>query len=104
MENIYEKAIDTYGIQSQTLMLAEECSELVKAASKACRYMAIPGDLHETKTLELVQDIAEEIADVLIMIEQIKMYYYITDSEIDNFKSNKLMRLAYRMSHDTNGN
>lgn len=49
-----------YGIKNQSMIAIEECSELQKALCKRMRYGA-----------EYDADVAEEIADVLIMASQI---------------------------------
>ena len=94
--NIYARALATHGITTQTLMLAEECSELVKAASKCCRYFSNlqPGD---PVPPHLIENLIEEIADVDIMVEQMKMEYYITDSQVEDMKEAKLCRLKQRL-------
>jgi NTP pyrophosphatase (non-canonical NTP hydrolase) len=55
---IYVQAIEKYGRESQLVMLAEECSELAVAALHYRR-----GRIHPKQLLE-------EIADVMIMIDQ----------------------------------
>ena len=72
--DILEKAIKHYGTENQLGVLCEESAELIQAISKYKRYK----DDIETK-----QHIAEEIADVLIMIDQAKIILDIKDYEID---------------------
>lgn len=98
-QEIYQKALDKFGIGSQTLMLAEECSELVKAASKACRYFSKlePGD---STAFTLVQNITEEIADVEIMMEQIKQNYFISNLDVERWKEQKIRRLAQQLGEE----
>ena len=57
--------INTYGIQSQQDIAIEEMSELQKAILKHRRNPS-----EETR-----KDIIDEIADVLIMLEQLKIIY-----------------------------
>jgi len=61
-KKLYQKALNKWGMEFQLLMLMEECSELITATSKVFRY----------NNLEVIDRLAEEIADVEIMIEQIK--------------------------------
>ncbi len=61
-----EKAVECFGINSQTDMLIEEMSELTQALLKLRRY----ADDNITKEL-LERDVCEEIADVLIVLAQI---------------------------------
>ena len=77
MNNIYQKAIDTFGEKSQKLMMIEEMAELTQAISKDFR-----GQDH---------NVEEEIADVEIMLEQMKLIYNTED--IKMCKEIKLRRL-----------
>lgn len=67
---IYSSAIPyilgNYGEEKQLIQTAEEAAELAQAALK--RHKAITGQTKHDNTRE---HLAEEIADVLIMIEQI---------------------------------
>ena len=61
-----EKAVDCFGIDTQTDMLIEEMSELTKALLKLRRHADDDKERERRKT-----DICEEIADVLIVLAQI---------------------------------
>lgn len=76
--NIYEEALDTWGEASQIAMLAEECSELAAAA------------LHLLRGRKSEEEVAEEAADVEIMLEQLRV---IMGEEIDEWKRKKIYRL-----------
>lgn len=82
---IIREAIDYYGIDNQLMVAVEELAELQKEISKAYR-----GVCNE-------QNMIEEIADVLIMIDQIKDYYQLSDESIEAEKQVKLLRLMDRM-------
>ncbi|WP_195238630.1 MazG nucleotide pyrophosphohydrolase domain-containing protein [Romboutsia sp. 1001285H_161024_C4] len=69
-----------------SLITMEECSELTKAVSKAKR-----GKLDK-------DNMAEEIADVLIGINWIKKIYGITNEEIDIWKKMKSNRVVDRLN------
>lgn len=84
--DIMNKAISTYGQDSQMLMAIEEMSELTKAICKYKRY----GDN--------VNDIAEEIADVTIMLEQLKMMFDVYP-EVEMNIDLKLKRLERRLAY-----
>ena len=86
--DILEKAIKYYGPQNQMMQTMEELSELSVAISKCIRYP----DKIETK-----QHIIEEIADVLIMIDQLKIILDIKDYEIRCYRDYKLQRLNSRI-------
>ena len=85
--SILQDTINTYGTDNQLMVAVEELSELQKEICKAFR-----GQLNE-------QNLIEEIADVLIMIEQVKMIYGIRDKDVDVEIGVKLSRLHSRL-HD----
>lgn len=86
---ILNKALNHYGIEKQLLVCMEEPAELIQAISKAERY---PND--EKRTDELI----EEIADVLICIEYLKMIYDIDQSNVEMWINRKLKRISKRMN------
>ena len=92
-ENILERAIATYGAKEQCLKCIEEMSELTKAILKL-RYCKKP---YEVQILE--DAVTEEMADVEIMLEQMKM---INDNreEVELMKIKKLERLKRRLEHE----
>lgn len=92
-KDIMNKAIDTYGETNQTYMLMEECAELIQAISKYNR------------NCENSKNVIEEIADVEIMIEQVKMIlerngYNYCREEIEQTKRWKLDRLERRLNNE----
>lgn len=87
----FEDIINHFGVDRQSRQAMEECGELIQAVNKMLRY---PGD--EIKRLELI----EEIADVLIMITQLKIMFSIEKSELGrmiDYKRNRLVQ-RYRQS------
>lgn len=84
--SIEEKALDTYGPPAQILMAYEEMGELMKELSK-----------HERGKDNNLQ-IAEEIADVRIMLEQMALLFGV-EKDCDKIRYEKLMRLKERLSH-----
>lgn len=76
---IYAKMIEKYGFEKQMLIAVEECSELQKEVLKYLRGR------------ENYTEVAEEIADVEIMIEQLKMMFG-NKAEVENFKVRKIER------------
>lgn len=74
---ICNKAIDTFGPAIQQVVAMEECGELIQAISKSIR-----GKEH---------NIEEEIADVEIMIQQLKMIF--DKDKVEKIKQQKLYRL-----------
>lgn len=77
---IYLRAIEKYGKEQQCMVAMEECAELIQAISKAIRYNEI-GNLKE------------EIADVTIMIEQLRTIFGISIQNIDQIIRRKVFRL-----------
>ena len=79
---VISEAIRTYGAEQQERVAIEECAELIQAISHKHR-----GRKH---------NIAEEIADVEIMLEQLKI---INDCEymVNVIKAEKINRLFQRL-------
>lgn len=98
---VYTHAIEKYGIKPQMLMVIEEMSELTKAI---CKFFRGTGYLDprsrnivEEKIREpLVDSIAEECADVMIMMEQL-CYIFQIDEEVRRYMDEKVNRLAGRL-------
>lgn len=86
LKSIYERAVEHYGLQHQMMICSEEMSELNKELCKNIR-----GEKNN-------QAIAEEIADVEIMLTQLKMALKVTPSVID-WKIKKLERLEDRIKN-----
>ncbi len=83
-----DKILTHYGVTGQSLIACEEAGELIRAISKAKRQS---GDSAS------VQNLISEMADVLIMMEQLKSIYAIMDSEIDDEINYKLVRQLGRI-------
>lgn len=75
--HIYQQALDKWGIEAQVMMAIEECAELITALCHLYRGRRT--------------NIIEEIADVIIMIEQLSLIF--GEEEIDKAKQIKLARL-----------
>lgn len=79
--SLLSSALETYGAESQTRMVFEEFAELQKELCKSLR------------GFDNADDIAEEIADVQIMLEQMMILYDCEDA-VTAWKEAKLNRLA----------
>lgn len=90
-DNICRKALNTYGADAQTLMVFEEFSELQKELCKHAR--------GKENRLE----IAEEIADVQIMLAQMAILHDCVD-EVADFRRAKIERLEKRLEKEGAGN
>ena len=64
------KILNHYGEKKQRRQLAEECAELIQAVTKLERAQESDSI---AKVIERTHDLASELADVRIMIEQIEM-------------------------------
>jgi hypothetical protein len=84
VNDIYQRAIDVWGVRNAWIVLAEECSEV---ATEALHLARNRGDLGR---------LAEEIADALIMIEQAKRQ--LPPGRLDAAMNRKLARLEDRVS------
>lgn len=82
---LYRQAWQKWGASTQCVVAMEECSELIKELSKAIRGKA--NGVH----------IAEEIADVEIMLEQVKLHFSIS-TVVEGIKEEKLTRLEKRLN------
>lgn len=88
-KELIEKIIDKYGIQAQSNIAMEECAELIQAISKCLRSKDIVPIL-------VREYLIEEMADVSICLEQLKVMYSIDDYEIESWKMMKEDRLMKR--------
>ena len=68
-------AVEVFGVDSQVDMMIEEMSELTKALLKLRR--ALPGK----ESAECKDHIREEIADVQIMLDQMRLIFGFTDKQ-----------------------
>ena len=85
---VLQRALDTYGSLPQIVMIFEEMSELQK---ELCKY------LHGKYSPE---NIAEEIADVEIMLEQMMMLFCCAD-DVRDWRRRKVARLKKRLDGDS---
>lgn len=83
---VLQRALDTYGSLPQIVMVFEEMSELQKELCKYLRGKCSPAS------------IAEEIADVEIMIEQMKMLFCCAE-DVRNERRRKVERLKERLDN-----
>lgn len=91
LDDIIRRAISTYGDTMQLTVAIEELSELQKELCKAIR-------VYNTEDVNnYVDNIIEEIADVEIMLSQLKVIFAIRDEEIERVKDFKLTRLEARI-------
>ena len=95
---INNEIMDRYGIKMQSLVAMEELAELQKAISKLVR-----NSEEKTKSLEfkgLRHNLIEEMADVIICMDQLKEYYNINHAEIQSIIASKQARQAKRLEEE----
>lgn len=80
----YEHALWAYGPEAQTMMAFEEMSELMKELCKHRRGQ------------QNLDAIAEEVADVTIMLEQLRLIFGIND-DVCRHMDRKVLRLQERL-------
>lgn len=83
--NIYHTAIEKWGMEAQCWMVIEEMSELQKELCKIRRGKDDPDAL------------ADEIADVAIMLEQLELMFGLSDL-VCKHMDRKIVRLKERLS------
>ena len=90
-KDLYERNIKYHGIEQETTIAMEECSELIQAISKCKRY----GCINKYR-----ENLIEEMTDVLIMIDELKIIYQISDVDISNIRQYKMNRQSYRIKNN----
>lgn len=88
VKEVLKQAIETYGKENQSMMLFEEIAELQKEVCKSLR----GNNNHD--------EIVEEIADVLIMLEQLKIMHDVQYKELSDMFNFKINRLKERLEQN----
>lgn len=86
---VWRESIEKYGKETQSIVCMEECSELIQAVSKRLR--GKPG---------ATDNLAEEMADVIICLYLLKEMYGITDEQLNEWITRKTARQSKRMQAD----
>lgn len=95
---INNETMNRYGIKMQSLVAMEELSELQKAVSKLVRYPEERTKPFDFKGLR--NNLIEEMADVLICMDQLIEYYQIERHEIQELIQAKQERQAKRLEEE----
>lgn len=90
-----QSLIDHYGLREQSGQCIEECAELILALRKYWRFDPLSHDTVETENRR--RDIADELADVQIMIDQMRIGFGVSDI-VDERIRYKLERQRERMT------
>lgn len=96
-KEILQRAIDTYGAESQKDMIIEEALELALAILKhrrSVREEKTPGQIEKWR-----DNIVEERTDVGIMLEQVDIMFDCKD-EVEEIQAYKINRLKERLEHE----
>lgn len=91
LNHTFNQSIIKYGIEPQCRQLMEECAELIQAVNKMLRYEDRPAEP------ECYANLVEEIADVEIMLYQLKVMFNIDDDQVFAFKVQKAKREQERL-------
>ena len=87
-----------YGFDAQTNQLIEECAELIQAINKYKRKYLRGQPVRESSDGKAPREmIVEEIADVEVMLCQIKQMFGITELEIEDVAERKIERTMILM-------
>lgn len=98
MEEKLLKIINHYGIRNQLKKFNEECYELEEAILDYQTEIAYFDE--DAMILSIKKHIAEEIADVMVMLEQFKLYYGISSEEITKIFWSKVDRQLGRIENE----
>jgi len=89
-KDILQQATNTWGIPAQIEMIKEECLELALALQKL--------NQEEESYHEKYLNVIDEIADVIIMVEQAQMIF--SDTLINKAITFKMQRLEARLAKE----
>ena len=88
--------VEHYGVSNQLGIYMEECAELIQAVSKVNR--EFNDGLKISK--ESYANLVEEIADVIVCIDQMQFIFNISDEIIKYTAKNKIKRQKWRVSDE----
>lgn len=89
---VFEHAISHYGKDEQIRIAQEECAELISALSKYHRVETFQA-YDKRKVQRTINHIAEEMADVQIMLDQLQLMFGFTKKQLDEIREMKIERL-----------
>lgn len=98
MKDKIKRIANHYGLAKQQRQLAEECGELIQATSKYMRFQEESYAL--TVDWTYLQNVIEEIADVEVMLNEIKHLLNISDEAIEAIKESKVNRQLERIEKE----
>lgn len=90
------KVAGFYGYEAQSNQLVEECAELIQAVNKYRRARGL-GQATPVELMAAKDNLIEEIADVEVMLDQIKYLLKVHELDIQAVKDKKMSRTLERM-------
>ena len=96
MEDMHHKCTEIakyFGLDNQCDQLVEECAELIQAVNKRKRAKKDP-----VQHALAMRNLVEEIADVELMLDQVKFLLNITEDELNENKQLKIDRTLDRIA------
>ena len=100
MKNDLLKIIMHYGVNAQQRQLAEEAFELQEAITTHELKNSVSYEIPLTEIVETKEHIAEEIADVMVLLNQFKEHYDITNEFILILMRAKVDRQLERIKNE----
>lgn len=95
-QKIEQRAIDSHGRSRQLLKAIEELGELTQAIARLLAASAADRPAYEA----LVDQLMEEVADVEVMLDQIKLIFPDGALRVAGWKTYKLARLDLRLDKE----
>ena len=87
---LLDRAITTYGASAQMDMAVEEMAELTKALCKIKRAQA------GCEVTAAIGNVIEEMADVQIMLDQLRIIFHRSTEEVEEAKLERLKKPSWR--------
>lgn len=94
------KIISHYGVNAQQRQLAEEVFELQEAITTHELKNSVSYEIPLTELTDTKEHIAEEIADVMVLLNQFKAYYNIPNETVLVFMRGKVNRQLERIKNE----
>lgn len=94
------KIIEHYGVNAQQRQFAEEVFELQEAITQHELKESVSYEIPLTELTDTREHIAEEIADVMIMLGQFVYYYGINERNINKIADYKIKRQLERIKNE----
>ena len=92
-----EKIINHYGMSKQLYKATEELAELIQAL---CKWAVTDAETNTDKLINLEENIIEEMADVQIMLEQLKIFFAVNPQGFEEKMKYKIDRTLKRIKEE----